>query len=143
MSMFIAALMFVALLAVSLAHFLWALGLTWPIRNEELLAKAVVGRPGVTKMPARLGSFGVAIATLIAGIIALALADRTGGGLLLSLFGLLFGVIFLIRGALGYTARWRAAFPEEPFATLDRKNYSPLCLILGAGYVVLVLLRSL
>ena len=52
-------------------------------------------------------------------------------------------VLFLVRGALGYTARWRAMFTEEPFATLDRKNYSPLCLAIGIGFVILVVLRLL
>ena len=49
--------------------------------------------------------------------------------------------VFIGRGILGYTAGWRARFPTEPFATLDRKNYSPLCLWIGAGFLILVLMR--
>ena len=31
--------------------------------------------------------------------------------------------------------------PVEPFRTLDRKTYSPLCLALGVGFIVLVVMR--
>ena len=56
---------------------------------------------------------------------------------------MLLALVFLARGVLGYTAGWRARFPTEPFATLDRKNYSPLCLVLGAGFLILVVMRLL
>ena len=140
MSMLIAALIFVVLLAVAIAHFLWAIGSPWPIRDPALLARTVIGRPGVTRVP-RLASLVVSILVLAAGVLALALADHTGGGLLLTLVGLVLAAIFLGRGAVGYTAGWRARFSEEPFATLDRKNYSPLCLALGVGFLILVIMR--
>lgn len=143
MSMLIAALVFIPLLAIAMAHFVWSLGGTWPIRNPELLARTVVGRSGITTMPPRILSFGVAALTLAAGVLALALADPTGGGPLLDGLGLLAGLLFLARGAAGYTAAWRVRFPEEPFATLDRKTYAPLCLLLGAGFLILVLMRLL
>ncbi len=141
MSMLVAALAFVPLLAIAIAHFIWSLGGTWPIRDEALLAKTVTGFPDRTRMPPRLASFGVAVAVLAAGIIALSLADRSAGGLWLSALGVLVGLVFLARGFAGYTA-WFAKFtPEQPFRSLDRKIYSPLCLALGAGFLVLVLLR--
>lgn len=140
MSMLVAALIFVVLLAVAIAHFLWAIGSRWPIRDPELLARTVIGRPGVTRVP-RLASLVVSIVVLAAGVFALALADHTAGGLLLTLAGVVLAAIFLGRGAIGYTAGWRARFSEEPFATLDRKNYSPLCLALGAGFLLLVIMR--
>ena len=34
--------------------------------------------------------------------------------------------LFLARGAIGYTAGWRARYPEEPFATLDREGVGRL-----------------
>jgi hypothetical protein len=138
--MFIAAIVFIPLLAVAIAHFLWFLGRSWPIKDQELLARTVIGRTGVTRVP-RLPSLVVTIAALAAGIIALALADHSGGGLPLTLLGALLAAIFLARGLIGYTAGWRARFPVEPFATLDRRNYSPLCLLLGGGFLILVLLR--
>lgn len=142
MSMLIAALIFVVLLAVALAHFLWSIGSRWPIRDPELLARTVVGKPGVTRVP-RLGSLVLAVLVLAIGIAALSLADHSAGGVPLTLLGVLLAVIFLARGAAGYTARWRAVFSEEPFATLDRRNYSPLCIAIGVGFVILVIMRFL
>ena len=141
MNMVVGSLTFVPLLMVAVAHFIWALGATWPIRNEALLAQTVVGLPGITRMPHRLASLGVSIVTLAAGVAALALADHTSGGWWLTVLGVLLAAVFIGRGVLGYTAGWRARFPTEPFATLDRKNYSPLCFWIGAGFLVLVVMR--
>ena len=140
MSMLLAALMVIPLLAVAIAHFLWSLGRSWPIRDPELLPKVVMGMPGVTRVP-RLPSFGVAVAITIVCVLTLALADRTGGGPLLTVIGVLLALVFLVRGVLGYTSQWAARTPVEPFRTLDRKTYSPLCLALGVGFLVLVIMR--
>jgi hypothetical protein len=128
---------------VALAHFFWALGSTWPIKNETLLAQTVVGLPGITRMPNRFVTFIVSLLILAAGIVALSLADHSSGGWPLTALGIVLAAIFIGRGILGYTPGWRARFPTEPFATLDRKNYSPLCLWIGAGFLILVLMRLL
>lgn len=143
MNMLIAAFMFIALLAVATAHFLWSIGRTWPIRSEKLLAQTVVGTPGIERMPPRLASFAVAVCILAAGIAALALADHDGGGQMLTIMGLGLALLFLARGALGYTAWWAAQFPEPNFRLNDARVYSPLCLFLGAGFVVLAGMRLL
>ena len=140
MIMGIAALVFIPLLAIAIAHFLWSIGRTWPIKDPDLLARTVIGRPGVTRVP-KFASFVVAVAVLAAGIVALSLADHAAGGTTLNLIGAAIGAVFIARGIAGYTPQWRAAFPGEPFATLDRRNYSPLCLFIGAGFLLLVLLR--
>ena len=142
MSMFIAAIVFVPLLAIAIAHLMWSMGLSWPIRDKTMLARTVIGRPGATRVP-RLASFVIALLVLAAGTVALALADKTGGGIWLTLIGAVLAAIFLARGAIGYTAGWRAQFSEEPFATLDRRNYSPLSLFIGAGFLLLVAMRLL
>ena len=143
MNMLVGSLTFVPLLMIAFAHLLWSFGATWPIRNAELLAKTVIGSPGITRMPNRLLIFIVAIAILAAGIIALSLADHDSGGLWLSTLGVLLGAIFVGRGVLAYTTGWRRRFPTEPFATLDRRNYAPLCFWIGAGFLLLVLMRLL
>ena len=142
MSMLIAALIFVVLLAVAIAHFLWSIGSRWPIRDPELLARTVVGKPGVTRVP-KFASFIVSLLVLAAGVLALSLADHTAGGWWLTLLGVLLTAVFIGRGALSYTSGWRARFPTEPFATLDRKNYGPLCFWIGAGFLILVIMRLL
>ena len=143
MNMVVGSLTFVPLLMVAVAHFIWSLGGTWPIRNEPLLAQTVVGTPGVKRMPARWATFVVSVLILTMGVAALALADHNSGGILLTLLGALLAIIFIGRGVLGYTPAWRARFPTEPFATLDRKNYSPLCFWIGAGFLILVVMRLL
>lgn len=143
MNMVVGSLTFVPLLMVAYAHLLWSIGRTWPIRNETLLAQTVVGTPGITHMPNRLVTFVVSMLILAAGIAALALADHTSGGWWLTLLGALLAAVFVGRGVLGYTPGWRARFPTEPFATLDRKNYSPLCFWIGAGFLILVVMRLL
>jgi hypothetical protein len=143
MNMLIGSLTFVPLLMVAFAHLLWSFGNTWPIRNETLLAQTVVGLPGITRMPNRLLTFVVSLLIFAAGIVALALADHTSGGWWLTLLGVLLAAVFIGRGALSYTSGWRARFPTEPFATLDRKNYGPLCFWIGAGFLILVIMRLL
>lgn len=141
MSMLVASLMFVALLAVSFAHFLWSLGRTWPIRNEKLLAQTVVGLKDIEHMPPRIASLAVSMATLAAGILALALADKAAGGIWLTLAGLLPASLFLARGILGYTPWWAERTPEPNFRLNDARVYSPLCIALGLGFIALVALR--
>jgi hypothetical protein len=45
--------------------------------------------------------------------------------------------VFVGRGLAGYVPRWRALFCDEPFATRDKRFYSPLCIVLGLGHAVL------
>jgi len=142
MNMIVASIVFVILLTVALAHLLWAIGSRWPIKDPELLARTVIGRPGVTRVP-RLLSLVIAIATLAAGVFALSLADHDAGDWWLSVIGVALAAVFLGRGALGYSDGFRARYSLEPFATNNRRVYSPLCLIVGAGFLILVIMRLL
>ena len=133
----IASLVFIPLLAAFFAHFLWAVGSTWPAKNEELLAHTVIGDAGRTRMPPRPVTALIAFAILAAGLVALSLADPEPGTAMLIL-GAIMALVFLGRGAVGYTRFWAKRASAEPFRTLDRKFYSPLCLALGVGFVFLV-----
>jgi hypothetical protein len=141
MNMLVASLTFVPLLMIALAHFFWAMGYTWPIRSRELLVRTVVGVEGASEMPNRAVLLLGAVAVLAAGIVALALADPVSGGILLDLAGLVLAAVFIVRGVLAYTPGWRARHPVEPFASLDRRDYAPLCFWVGAGFLILVLMR--
>lgn len=141
MNMLISSFMFIGLFTVSLAHFIWSLGKTWPIRDEKLLAQTVAGFEGIERMPPRLASFAIAVATMFAGVIALSLADHDSGGWLLSMTGIALGLVFLARGIIGYTPWWARMTPEPIFRLNDRRVYSPLCLFLGLGFFALVVLR--
>jgi hypothetical protein len=142
-AMLIAAAVGIALLAIAIAHLLWSIGIMWPIRDRKLLAQTVVGTPGIERMPPFYASFGVFVLTAIACVIAFSVADPVSGGIRLTLLAAFAGVVFVARGVVGYTAWWAAKTPTQPFRALDRKTYSPLCLLLGIGFLVLVLMRLL
>lgn len=135
-----ASIVFLCLLTVALAHFLWAVGSKWPVRDPHLLARTVIGKPGIERVP-RLASLVVSLLLLGAAAIGAALADPLSGGLLLTICGAVLALVFGLRGLAGYTAAWRARFPLEPFATLDRRIYSPLCLVVALCFAVLVVMR--
>lgn len=122
-------------------HLIWAFGSHWPAKTEAALAKAVVGTRGVTKMPRKIASAGVAVLLLIAALWALMLRDLgpfstpkfidlfMGGGI---------AAVFTIRGIAGFMPAMERYTPEQPFLYLNRRFYSPLCLLLGMGFFVLV-----
>lgn len=136
----ISSLIFVALLAVFFAHMMWAFGSTWPLQDEKSLARTVAGFKGIEKMPPKLASLGVAIAIAFASIIGLLLSDPAPNAPI-TIIGALLTLVFLGRGTIGFTPKWHALTPEEPFRSLDRKVYSPLCLGIGACFLILVILR--
>jgi len=49
-----------------------------------------------------------------------------------------FALIFIIRGTASFTPYIRKLEAEEPFVSLDRKYYEPLCLGIGFGFVFLL-----
>lgn len=136
----IASLVFIPLLAISIVHLMWSFGSKWPAADEKALAQTVAGFKGVEKMPPRIVSFTVAVFIFFAGGWALFMTDPAPNNLL-TLGGALLALIFLGRGIAGYTEQWRALTPEEPFATFDRKVYSPICLGVGSGFLFLTIWR--
>jgi hypothetical protein len=140
MSTAAASILFLALLTVSIAHLLWAIGSPWPIRDPQVLANAVIGKPGVTRVP-RLGALLVGLFVLAAAAIGTAVADPASGGLLLTILGFALTALFAVRGIAGYTRGWQAAHPVAAFLVLDRKFYSPLCLVVAVCFLVLSVMR--
>jgi len=131
-----------ALLLVTAAHVYWGIGGIWPGTDKASCARAVVGFRGVDAMPSPFACFCVAACLGLATLWPLALEglfatpfDRPG----LAAAAVLIGLVFLGRGILGFTPWWRRLAPEQPFAWLDRRYYSPLCLLVGAGFIVLAL----
>ncbi|THA64861.1 DUF3995 domain-containing protein [Ensifer adhaerens] len=51
-----------------------------------------------------------------------------------------FAAIFVARGLLAFTTAFHQRHGTEPFVTLDRRIYGPLCLVIGAGYLTLLVL---
>ncbi|MBV8394501.1 MAG: DUF3995 domain-containing protein [Alphaproteobacteria bacterium] len=133
----LALLLFVAVGAIAFIHFRWGRGSTWPEADEEQLARAVVG-DGRRRMPSPLACYIVAALLALVALWPLYALDHAGELLTLQIT---FGIagIFVARGLAGYSRRWREHFTAEPFATRDRRYYSPLCLLLGAAYAALVI----
>jgi len=127
---------------IAALHVYWGIGGIWPGSDPRSCARAVVGFAGIEAMPSTFASFVVAAAIIAAALVALAL-----GGLFASPFdqvplggaALFIGLVFLGRGIAGFTPAWRRLTPEMPFARLDMRYYSPLCLLIGAGLAFLAL----
>jgi len=133
---------FSVLLVVSLVHLGWAFGMAWPAKQREMLVPAVVGLPKGTPMPPAALTVLVAFAILGLGVVAL-----WGAGLfaLPAFAGLkgwaLLGVaaIFGLRGVATYLPFGPFKVSVEPFRTLNWRYFSPLCLLLSAGYMTIFL----
>lgn len=129
---FLAALLSIALLIPAAFHLLWAIGYWTPIKDEIALARATVGAKGITRMPPAIPCAVVAMALLFAAIL-----PHIPAFPLHSLLMSGAAAVFLMRGLMAYTPYWRAQFCEEPFATLDRRFYSPLILAIGVAFLTL------
>lgn len=119
--------------AVAVVHALWGAGYWFPLRKEEKLVRAVVGARDVTRMPGPIPC-GMVSGGLVAVIIALTAPPSVPRDILLGVAAL----VLVLRGLLAWVPFWRRLTPLEPFATLDRYAYGPLCVVLGAGIAVVV-----
>jgi Protein of unknown function (DUF3995) len=136
----VASILSAALLVITALHVYWGLGGVWPGRDQASCARAVVGFRGLDEMPSAFASFAVAACMALATLWPMAMISAfatpfSSEGLIAVAF--LLSLIFLFRGILGFTPQWRRLTPEIPFATLDVKLYSPLCLLLGCGFLFL------
>jgi hypothetical protein len=140
MTAIIAWCIFIVLTAIAVIHVAWGAGMRWPRRTEAELVTTVIGHKRDT-MPSPSQCYLAAFAIFIPGAIALTLGGLVQTPLpswLVLLAGAGAALVFAGRGIAGYVPTWRARHPRQPFASLDRHYYSPLCLMLAAGLVVLL-----
>ena len=134
---------FVTLLAISVLHLGWALGSTFPCKDRETLVRAVVGRSGgASAMPPGISSALVAAAIFLAALWPLMMQGRILTFVPIPLVGLgaiILVIVFLGRGMIGMTPWFARLLPEEPFVSLNRVYYSPLCIALGLCYLILLI----
>jgi hypothetical protein len=133
------------LVAIAVLHASWGLGSHWPCESEEALVRSAVGRRGARRMPPP--SACVIVAARLAGVsvwplLAVGVIPSAWSGWLSELEGAGIAAVFIGRGIAGYVPAWRRMHSAEPFVTLDRRVYSPLCLVLGAGFVAILLRGS-
>jgi TRAP-type C4-dicarboxylate transport system permease large subunit len=141
----LAIVLWAVLAAIAALHAAWGLGSHWPCESEASLVRTVGGTPGATRMYPPSACF--TVAALLAGIstwplFAAGLLPAVWPDWLTRLAGAGIAAIFAARGIAGYVPAWRRLHSAEPFATLDRRVYSPLCFALGAGFLT-ILLRGL
>ena len=131
------------LVAAGLLYLLWAAGVTFPFASEQALARALIGRRGITRVPSR-----AAFVYLAVLLIAAALAAFLLGGYsqavpqskpFLAPVGLLLALVFLGRGVAGVLPAFERAAPEQPYLSLNRRIDSPLCFAAGLGFLFLTL----
>jgi hypothetical protein len=126
--------------AIAALHFGWAFGLDWPAPKGEPLAIYVTAG---TRRPGR--AITLAVAAAIAAAAAVVLTSRghvpAPWDMLAALAYFVVTLVFLGRGVAGYfPGLWRSA-EGLPFHRLNRAFYSPLCLAIGAGLAINILIR--
>jgi uncharacterized protein DUF3995 len=112
-------------------HVLWGVGFSFPFRDREQLADAVIGTSDV---PPRSACIAVASALALAAVLVSGLLPLPGR---LRSFALrVVSSILLTRGlagALGRTSMLSPGSESATFQRLDKKIYAPLCLWLAAS----------
>lgn len=128
------------LVGIAALHAYWGVGGVWPGTDGASCARTVAGFRGMEAMPPPTACFAVALVVVVMALVALALggwyAEPIGPAHLAGM-ALFIGLVLLGRGALGFTPWWRRLAPEQPFARLDRRYYSPLLVLLGLGFLAL------
>lgn len=139
---FISTAIALILTATAIVHIAWGFGALWPAKDKQTLINTVIGGKGMTQMPGFWLTMSVAAGIGAAGIFALWGAQVITLPLpewmrLTSLIVLT--AIFLLRGISCYLPFGPLQNSVEPFRTLDKRYYSPLILMIGAGYLAILL----
>lgn len=138
---FIAISLTLLLWVLAALHLYWGRGGLWPGEDETSLARMVVGAPDIRRMPSSVACYRVAMFLFLVGQWPLMMTGRLPlffPASLLVLGAYIIAAVFLARGVAAYLPQFRRYFPEEPFATLDRRRYGPLCLLIGGGFTFLL-----
>ena len=128
---------FLSLVGVAVVHAYWALGGLWPAQTEADLVSTVIGAHSPHMPPDSLILL-IAVLIFTAGCFTFAagvMGLKSGLFIQLPLTGLAF--IFLIRGAVTYFPFGPFNSAAEPFASLNALYFSPLILVLAAGFAFL------
>lgn len=136
--------LFIALVLglTSVLHFYWAAGGMWPARDEQSLARTVIGGNGIAGMPDRRLTIAVASCIGLAAIwpmLWLGWVATPAPDWLLTAGMAVLCVVFIARGIAGFIPAVKKMNSEEPFATLNASYFSPLIVLLGLILTLLLL----
>ncbi len=142
----IAVLICLVLAAIAALHAIWAAGSPWPAGDRLALSRVAVGARNMSGMPGRGPTLAVALAVAIAAawpLLGVGLIRLPVPQIFVSLGMWTLAAVFLARGIGGYSKAFASVFGEEPFASYNRRYYSPLCLLIGAAFLALILLARM
>ncbi len=126
------------LILIALIHAYWGLGGRWPGTDDTSFVEHVVGRTKDMQPPTSLSCFGVAAALFIAACLVAAKAGLISPSPAphLAIDVAFWGAasVFALRGIAGYIPAAMAYASGTPFHRLNRLYYSPLCLLIAAGF---------
>ena len=137
---FVPPILIAVLVALAALHAWWGVGGRWPGRDERSLVELVVGRTRAMRMPSFVACMFVACALLAAA--ALVALQSKAISINLGLVGVRLVqtgfwaacAVFALRGLAGFIPPIFAYAHGTRFATLNRLFYSPLCLLIAAGF---------
>jgi len=127
---------------ISAIHFYWAFGGIWPGTDKTSLARTVIGENNISRMPPSWLTFAVACAIAVAALWPLMWRSFVPYFLpqgLLWAGMIALSIVFIGRGIAGYMPFFTSITSEQPFARLNALYFSPLCLIIGTGFLALLL----
>jgi len=135
----IAVLLSLTLLALAGLHLYWGFGGVWPGRDEANLVEMVIGRTPGMRVPGLIACAVVAaaLAATAALVWAKTKGPRSGPGAVLIALGFWgAAAVFAARGAVTYAGDMFRYAEGTPFYGLNLTIYSPLCLAIAAGFLV-------
>jgi len=138
----LAFILFCVLVLIAGVHFYWAFGGFWPGKDEVSLARIVVGKKNISRMPSRLLTLAVVVAIFVASLWPLMWRSIISYSLPQGFlwFGMVvLMLVFLGRGIVGYLPFFTNKMSEQPFSRLNALYFSPLCLAIGAGFMALLI----
>ncbi len=136
----LAALVFIILFVISLIHIYWGFGGVWPARDGLALSRMVIGVE-TTSPPPGFVTFVVAGMIFIAGYLPMAWLNVFPWPVSQTVLYIMMisgGLVFLLRGLVAYTPLMKKYSTVEPFTSLNKKYYSPLCLFIGVSIFVIL-----
>ncbi len=136
----LAVFVFFILFVISLIHIYWSFGGLWPARDGLSLSRMVIGVERATP-PHGFVTLVVAGIIFFAGYLPMAWVEvfpLPVSQTVLYIMMVLNGLVFLLRGLVTYTPLMKKYSIVEPFTSLNKKYYSPLCLFVGVSVFIIL-----